>query len=462
MGIVNRVVGVAECRPHPKNYNRHSEAQVGDLCVSLRRFGQVRSIVVQENGKGEGLGARDEERPFLLVAGEGVWTAAQRVGLEELRADVIPGDWEPVLVEAYLAADNELARAADPDEAQLALLVAAVKERADEELARLAAGTAERLRELEERLKRAQTKDPGPKVDDMEGLQAKWGVEVGQIWEIGRHRLGCGDSTDRQFLAALFGDEQPWMGLTSPPYWVGKEYERTTTFAEHLELLAQMYEIAWELIDSEGFFFVNFGDIASQSMTRGLTGVDGQCIYLMAAEHYRLARTVGWALYAARVWLKPFNRLQRPYWTYKTSIPHHQEYEHLWTWAKSAEGDEQELPDDWAYAWTWRKAGVKTDQRFDWKMSSRAVWDTRKEATDDKPLTRHVAAFPVCLPERALRAHSDYDAIVWEPFSGSGTTLVACERLSRVCRAGELSPGYVAATLERLAGMGLEPKLVAF
>ena len=97
---------------------------------------------------------------------------------------------------------------------------------------------------------------------------------------------------------------------------------------------------------------------------------------------------------------------------------------------------------------------------YDWDISVHAVWDTRDEATDDKPLTRHVAAFPVCLPERAVKAHSKAGDVVWEPFSGSGTTIVVCERLGRKCRAIEIDPGYVAVCLQRLADMGLEPRLL--
>jgi len=134
---MNQTVEVAQCRPHPRNYNRHSENQVADLRASLRRFGQVRSVVVQGNGDG-----------YLVVAGCGVWEAARREGLRELRADVIPAGWDEARVLAYLAADNELARQGLPDEAQLAALVEEVRERADVELARLAAGSEERLAAL--------------------------------------------------------------------------------------------------------------------------------------------------------------------------------------------------------------------------------------------------------------------------------------------------------------------------
>lgn len=128
--IVNHTVPAAACRPHPRNYQQHDEGQVADLRESLRVFGQVRSIVVQEDGAGG----------YLIVAGHGVAEAARLEGLRELRADVIPASWGPARVLAYLGTDNELARRGMPDEAQLAALVADVEEEAGREMARLAAG----------------------------------------------------------------------------------------------------------------------------------------------------------------------------------------------------------------------------------------------------------------------------------------------------------------------------------
>lgn len=142
IGVVNRVVEVAACRPHPMNYNRHDEGQIADLRLSLRTFGQVRSIVVQDDTAGG----------FLIVAGHGLLAAAKLEGLGTLRADVIPGDWAPAKVLAYLAADNELGRRGDVDVAQLAVIVAQVREEAGESLAKLAAGSDEMLAALRQEL----------------------------------------------------------------------------------------------------------------------------------------------------------------------------------------------------------------------------------------------------------------------------------------------------------------------
>lgn len=69
----------------------------------------------------------------------------------------------------------------------------------------------------------------------------------------------------------------------------------------------------------------------------------------------------------------------------------------------------------------------------------------------DTTIEGHAAAFPVALPSFFISAYSDENDFVYEPFSGSGTTLVACQNLSRRCRAIEISPAYVAVALERMA-----------
>ena len=133
-GVVNRLIAVAACIPHGRNYNRHSAQQLADLRESLRQFGQVRSIVVQPSGKG-----------YRLVAGHGLWQAAKAEGLTELRADVIPASWSEHKVLAYLATDNETARHSDPDQAQLDAIVKELYDAEGEALARLAAGEQQAL-----------------------------------------------------------------------------------------------------------------------------------------------------------------------------------------------------------------------------------------------------------------------------------------------------------------------------
>ena len=182
--ITNQLIPLASWRPHPRNYNVHPEGQIADLRRSLRRFGQVRSIVVQDDGAGG----------FLGVAGHGVTEAARLEGWTEIRADVLPADWPPEKVLAYLAADNESGRASSPDLAQLAALVAELRN-LDEELAQLAAGGDDRLKDLIASLAPAGGgEDPGAQIDRAAELQVKWQTALGQLWGLGAFTKcpGCG------------------------------------------------------------------------------------------------------------------------------------------------------------------------------------------------------------------------------------------------------------------------------
>ena len=111
--IHHAVVALDALSPHPRNYRRHPESQVARLSASLARFGQVRSIVVQEGADGR----------YLIVAGHGLIDAAREHGLTELRADVIPSTWTAAQVEGYLIADNETTRGADDDLVALAQML---------------------------------------------------------------------------------------------------------------------------------------------------------------------------------------------------------------------------------------------------------------------------------------------------------------------------------------------------
>ena len=134
-------IELSRLKPHPRNYNRHSESQIGRLMRSLERFGQPKEIVVWAAGDAQSGGLR------YIVAGHGLVEAARRLKWPTLRATDKTGEWTEQQALAFMAADNELARLGDPDEAALAALVAEMQG-FDAELAALAAGTEERLAEL--------------------------------------------------------------------------------------------------------------------------------------------------------------------------------------------------------------------------------------------------------------------------------------------------------------------------
>ena len=104
----NQRVKLAEIKTHSRNYNRHPAKQIERIAMSLRKFGQVRSIVVWQN---------------TILAGHGVVEAAKALGWQSIVADVLPDEYPEHLALAYVAADNELSRLSDPDQAALAAIL---------------------------------------------------------------------------------------------------------------------------------------------------------------------------------------------------------------------------------------------------------------------------------------------------------------------------------------------------
>ncbi len=413
----NRIVGYGEVDPEqllasPYNWRIHPKYQQDALLGAISDIGYIRSVTVnQATGH--------------VVDGHLRVTLALRTGQKSIPVEYV--DLTEAEEKEALATLDPIAAMAAADREKLGALLQDVQT-GEAAVQSLLAGLAEREGlffgdEL--------PADTEPQVDRAAELQEKWQTATGQLWRIGEHRLLCGDSTKREDVERVMGGERAEVGVTSPPYAVGKEYEEGVSFDEHLALLRGVADRAIDVIRPGGFFFVNFGEIAPQSHTKPLTGSNRQCLYPISKDYWQIFHVErGMDLYAQRIWYKPFNRLQQPFWTYHTSIPHHQEWEHIWTW---------------------RLPGGNGDTCYDWDISSRAVWDTRNESTDDRPLTRHTAAFPVGIPGRAIKAHSAKGATIWDPFSGSGTTIVVCEDLGRRGRGIEISPNYTAVCLERMS-----------
>ena len=400
-GVANAVVGVGALTPHPRNYNQHSAGQVGDLRRSLRRFGQVRSIVVQ---------AQAEPGRWLIVAGHGIVEAARAEGLDTLRADIIPAGWDDAMVLAYLAADNELARQGQADEAQLAALLRDVAAQADQELAALAAGSEARLTEMLATLDGGAAGDAEPQVDRAAELNEKWQVRPGDLWRIGEHRLACGDCTDRAVVERVMAGEKADMVCTDPPYAI---YGSSTGIG---------------------------GDVTDDNMVRPFMRITlaGFCqITNLGAHIYTFC---DWRSYAAWwdearkqnlivrnciVWDKGDGGLGANYTMRHEFVVF---YEHL---PKSV---------------TMTEAARSRNART---VNGRA--NVQRLNVPQNGERFHNAAKPVKLLEVFIDASSDIGDIVYDPFLGSGTTLVACQNLGRRGRGIEISPEYCAVVLQRMS-----------
>jgi len=400
-------VALTDLKPHPRNYNVHSDAQIARLAESLRRFGQSKEIVTWRG---------------TIIAGHGLVEAARKLGWPTLRANDMTARWSETEALAYMAADNELARLADPDEAALAALVTGLAG-VDAQLAALAAGTAERMKEL---LASTQPppEDPGPQLDRAEELQAKWQTATGQLWELGAHRLICGDCTDHTINMRLM-EEKADLLMTDPPYNVGIEYGSGSSDSKTIEQ-NETFILRW---------FGEYKDVPVKVITPG----------------------AGYYMGTLRSWLTLFPPRWLCLWLRRNSMSHSPLRGFAaWEPVLFYKNEEQDSDTEWGGVLIYGKPQIAIGQDvFDIPVG------VQLDVQDDQGNKYHPTPKPVELFEVLLRRFSKPAQLIADPFLGSGTTLIACERLGRRCRAIEIEPKYVAVALERWATMtGRTPILI--
>lgn len=403
----NQRVALATLRPHPRNYNRHPASQVQRIAASLGKFGQVRSVVVWRS---------------TILAGHGVVEAARAAGWQSIRADVLPDDYPEHLALAYVAADNELARQGDPDMAQLAAILEESRA-ADAELLE-AIGYSDK--EFEALLAEvastgsATEGDTEAQVDRAEELRQKWGVEPGQLWQLGEHRLICGDCTEAAVVARVMGEDSAIDLLaTDPPFAITGSATGTEDMSG-INIIQPFFRL-W--LANFANMLPLFGHAYICCDFRTYSMIDST-----AGAHLALKNCI--------VWYKGDGGLGSMYQNC---------HEFVWF------GVRQERR---------RVKSNKTGQRT--VNGQPNVWRyTPPTYQTGKDATLHTANKPLGMFERMIENSSDAGDIVGEPFLGSGTTLIACENLGRRCRAVEIAPGYVAVALERWAQhTGKTPVLV--
>ncbi len=409
--VISRLI--SELKPHPRNYNNHSDRQVDDLALSLKRFGQRKPIVTWRD---------------MIVAGHGLTMAAQMAGWTSILTMPIPDDWDEATVLAYLAADNELARQADPDLAQLAAITKEL-EGIDEELAKLAAGGDDALKALMATIEDEKPNgDAEPQIDKAEELRVKWNVQSGQMWQLGEHRIVCGDCTDRAVVERVMSGEKADLCVTDPPYMVE-------------------YNPQWR---------VGLGGGGKQDFANGkVIENDNNLSWLKAFEF--LPADVLYCWTADRT----VKDLQLELESHKFILA----YMIIWNKDLAVFGR-----GDYHYKYEPCLYMVRNGKNHNWQGDRKQdnVWDiptihsfANGHNSEEWGLVGHGNQKPLECMARPIRNNSEVGQIVYEPFSGSGTTLIACENLSRKARAVEISPAYVAVAIQRWVDVtGKEPILL--
>jgi DNA modification methylase len=367
-----------------------------------------------------------------------------------LRRETTPDAQVPVLVldvtdeeaDKILLTLDPLAAMAESDAERVKALIETVgtNSEAVEELLRRTAGE-----QLWQRLHPEEFVEPPAQIDKAGELQRKWSTKLGQLWRIGEHKLLCGDSTKAEDVASVMAGERAVLFATDPPYAVGytggshpqswgnkgsahRDDDRSGRDLEARSADVQNSE------ESGVELYRGFVDMAIRhAITRNAAW------YCWHASRRQMMLESVWNEFGAFVhqqivWVKT-----RPVLTHSVYLWQHEPC--LFGWIKG------EKPK------TLRARVGQTADEFPttiWQVPSSAV------ETDAHPTSKPCTLF--ALP---MEMHSEPNEICYEPFSGSGSQLVAAQQTRRRCYAIEKSPAFVAVALERMLALGLTPELVS-
>jgi len=385
--------------PHPLNYRRHGPEQLEVLRRSLRDHGLQKPVVVTSDG--------------TILAGHGLVEAAQAEGWTELAVHVYDGAHP----DAFVAADNYSASLAVDDEQALAELLRRLD--ADGELS--ASGyEQEDLGELLARLEAAEKSGREETWEPPDALpEGPTRVQPGEVWQLGKHRLLCGDCTDPANWERLMQGEVAQAIVTDPPYavnYTGGRAAQEERIGAQRRGVEQPSDAYWDEMTPE-----QYRELLTRSLTLAYQHSDEKApLYLwFASAQFRVVLPTlyetGWEDRNLIVWVKN-NGAGALFAQYKH-------------WYEPC-----------FYAF---KKGHAP--RWHGPTNERTVWE------HDKPLSNdlHPTMKPLALIERTIQNATELGQLVVDAFLGSGTAIMAAERTGRRCYGFDLDARYCDIILAR-------------
>jgi DNA modification methylase len=378
--------------PYARNARTHSDEQVAQIAASIREWGWTTPVLVDEDGG--------------IIAGHGRTLAAQRLQMTEVPVMVARG-WSDAKKRAYILADNKLALNAGWENELLNLELSELKELDfDLELIGFSADEIAALMPLE--------LEPGLTDEDAAPeLPAVPVTVLGDVWVLGKHRVMCGDSTSIDAVETLMAGDKADMAFTSPPYnadtktgdgdifnkkkakkLYGEGYTDALPSSEYVDFAASVLEVCFA--NTDGFIFWNVSYNA-KSKYEYIQQITGRVEYLVDQVCWKKSSTIPFKGMLMRDW--------EPVYVFSTN--------------------KQSLN------------VAKVTSNF-WEISNTGAQQQN-----------HKACFPVALPEKAIGLVNTNSGIVLDPFGGSGSTLIACEKTGRINRSMELDPKYVDVIIKR-------------
>lgn len=381
-----RRVPASELLPNPKNWRTHPQAQQDALRGVLAEVGIAGAVLARELPDGS----------LMLIDGH-------------MRADTDPTAVWPVLVldvteaeaDKLLVSYDPIAAMAEADAVKLDALLREV-DTGSEALQKMLAELADEAGLYQDSAEVVEDEVPEPPVDPV--------TKTGDLWLLGEHRLLCGDSTKAEDVGRLLGDRKPFLMVTDPPYGVkldqswrddalgdkamGPGNKRVVENDDRAD-----WTEAWQLFPGDVAYVwhaSSFSDVVTQSL-----------------------RTAGFQICQQLIWNKSVMVMGRS--------DYHFKHEPCWYAVRKGK----------THGWV----GDRTQTTVIEAKSPNHIMAGSQEEKTDHPTQKPLR----CMSELIKNHHGN----VYEPFCGSGTTLIACQQLNRLCFAIELSPAYCDVIVQR-------------
>ena len=396
-----KLVKTASLKPHPRNPNKHPQEQIEIFAKVVKHLGWRQPIVVSK-------------RSGYVVKGHGKLLVAQALDAKE-----VPVDFQQYATEDEewqdLLADNRIAELSEREDSEIAALLKDLTARGAQ--LEFTGYDTKEITSLLTRLGRGEEDaESEPDLENAGALLKKWKVKPGQIWALRDHRLICGDSTEKAVVGALYDAmtgsvTPPHLMVTDPPYGVeyDADWRRRAGMNKNRRKMGKVanddradWTPAWSLFR---------GDVAY--------------VWHGARHAAEVARTLEAAKFEIRaqiIWGKDRMVLSRG--------NYHWQHEPCWYAVREGQ----------TAHWTGHR-----DQTTLWAIPA------REDAGHG-----HSTQKPIACMRRPIENNSLIGEGVYDPFLGSGTTLIAAESTKRVCFGIELNPLYVAVSLQRWADFSHE------
>lgn len=377
--------------PYARN-PRKNDAAVDKVAASLREFGWKQPIVV------------DGEN--TIIAGHTRYLAAKKLGMKSVPI-LIATDLSPQQIKAYRIADNRVAQEAQWDFDLLSLELDELQS-LDVDLSL----TGFDQEEIDSFIALGNATDEGlTDPDDVPEEQEDVVTKTGDVWILGNHRLICGDSTSADDVARCLNGVQPHLMVTDPPY--GVEYDA--------DWRNRMDRANGKPYGARAVGKVENDDRADWSEAFSL--FPGDVCYVwhppgaLQIQFYQSLRNCNFEIRTQIIWSKSQFVIGRG--------NYHVQHEACWYAVKE-------------------KKGATAHWNGDRKQST--VWNIDKPRKSE---TGHSTQKPVECMRRPIENNSNPGQAVYEPFSGSGTTIIAAEQTGRCCYAIEIHSAYVDMAIRR-------------